>query len=424
MIGSGGVERDVALKMLHYELKADSRSVKRLRDEGRMLSALNHPSILCIHDLAVLAERVALVTEYVPGEDLSRCLDQMPLSVALEVLARVADGLCAAWKARSTNGEPLWLIHRDIKPSNIRIGQHGQIKVLDFGIAKARNVQREANTAADSIVGSFVYMAPERFDTRGDTPASDIFSIGCILYEVLAGQRIAAGKTAKDLFLLAMSSENHRAHIAELLEHLTGVAPPLMDLLRQMLAYEEADRPTIDGLAQQLDDLAEGGISLRRWAKGRDWPPDERIEGELAGRLMSERSLTFRTGTLESTKRQDPGLGTMFAVGITSALTALIVVGVVAMLWVNSKGAIGVAQFTGDHTAIVLVDAAGKDHKPGHLEAGIYRIMATFSETQILAGQVEVVAGELVTVTCLSSSQTCSTDPAPPTSGQTPPGTP
>jgi len=335
MIGSGGVETDVALKMLHNALKKDGRSVRRLRDEGRMLGALNHPSILHIHDLVVLSGRVALVTEYVPGEDLSRCLNQMPESVALEVLARVADALSTAWAARSPDGEPLSLIHRDIKPSNIRMGRHGQVKVLDFGIAKAHNVERESHTAANSVVGSFLYMAPERFDNRGDTPASDVFSMGCILYEALAGQRLYAKMSAKSLYLLAMSDENHANHTAESLDSLQGVAPEVMALLRQMLSYEEEERPPVETLAHRLDDLAEGGTSVRKWAKRRDWPEDDEIDGELAGRVMSEHSVPIRSGTLESQTTEDTGVVTMVAVSVGSAIAALVAVAFVAWMWMG-----------------------------------------------------------------------------------------
>ena len=326
MIGSGGVETDVALKMLHGALKAHGGSVRRLRDEGRMLGALNHPTILNIHDLVVLNGRVALVTEYVPGQDLSLCLGDMPLSVTLEVLAQVADALSAAWTATSPDGQPLSLIHRDIKPSNIRVGVHGQVKLLDFGIAKASNVDRESETARNSVVGSFMYMAPERFDNRGDTPSSDVFSLGCILYEALAGERLYANKSAKNLYLLAMSDENHRAHVDEHVAALPDVGPEVLALLKQMLAYDDANRPTVESLGPRLEDLAEGGQSVRRWAKERAWPADEQVDGELAGRVMSEHSVPIRSGTLEKTHEAAPdqGVGTMVAVALTSALTALL----------------------------------------------------------------------------------------------------
>ncbi|MCA9492181.1 MAG: serine/threonine protein kinase, partial [Myxococcales bacterium] len=181
MSSSGGVRTEVAIKVLRGDIDPGSDSVKRLRDEGRLLGALRHPSILRVHDLVLLENRVALVTEYVEGDDLDKCMvPSMPIRALLGVLGEVASALDAAWTTPSpTSGEAIHLVHRDVKPANIRIGRHGEVKLLDFGIARATNVVREAQTANNAMMGSYLYMAPERFHEDRVEPPSDIYALGC-----------------------------------------------------------------------------------------------------------------------------------------------------------------------------------------------------------------------------------------------------
>ena len=156
MISAGGVRSDVAVKVLHKDLDPRSQSVERLRDEARLLGILNHPNILKVSDLVLLQDRVALVTEYVEGADLDQCIetqdDPIPLRPLLEALGRVAEALYAAHTTAGPDGAPLHLVHRDIKPSNIRLSKHGTVKLLDFGIAKARDEGREAKTQTLSLI--------------------------------------------------------------------------------------------------------------------------------------------------------------------------------------------------------------------------------------------------------------------------------
>ncbi|MCB9693558.1 MAG: serine/threonine protein kinase [Alphaproteobacteria bacterium] len=194
MTSASGVETEVAVKMLHEGLDPRSQAVQRLRDEGRLLGTLNHPSVLKVHDLVLLDGRVALVMEYVPGLDLEQCVElaqPIGLRAGLEVIGRVADALHIAYTSDGPDGQPLRLVHRDIKPPNVRIGQHGEVKVLDFGIAKAADARREAKTQTSVMIGSPWYMAPERFDGKNDGAPADVYALGCSLYEVAA--RAVAG---------------------------------------------------------------------------------------------------------------------------------------------------------------------------------------------------------------------------------------
>ena len=149
---TGAVRAEVAVKLLNEGRDPGDQALERLRDEGRLLGLLNHPVILKVHDLLVLDGRVALVTEYVDGADLEQCFASggVPIRALVEIVGRVADALGVAWNAPSPTGGPLHLVHRDVKPANIRIGRHGDVKLLDFGIARASDLQREARTRTDS----------------------------------------------------------------------------------------------------------------------------------------------------------------------------------------------------------------------------------------------------------------------------------
>ncbi|MCA9570598.1 MAG: serine/threonine protein kinase, partial [Myxococcales bacterium] len=161
MRSPGGVESEVALKVLHRGLDPRSQPIQRLRDEARLLGTLNHPAVLKVHDLVLLDGRIALVTEYVDGADLDECIRAgLPLRATLEVIARTADALHAAYTSTGPEGVPLHLVHRDIKPSNIRVGRHADVRLLDFGIAKAADARREARTQTHAVLGSPWYMAP------------------------------------------------------------------------------------------------------------------------------------------------------------------------------------------------------------------------------------------------------------------------
>jgi serine/threonine-protein kinase len=244
MMSSGGVRTEVAIKVLRGDIDPGSDSVKRLRDEGRLLGALRHPAILRVHDLVLLEERVALVTEFVEGEDLDGCLKSgMPLRSLVGVVGEVAAALDVAWNAPSPHGtgEPIHLVHRDVKPANIRVGRHGEVKLLDFGIARATNVAREAQTANNAMMGSYLYMSPERFHEERVEPPADVYALGCILYEGIAGQRLFDGMTLKQIYGTMLLTRKFNAHLQARFEALPAdLDPTVRQLLVEMLAADPA----------------------------------------------------------------------------------------------------------------------------------------------------------------------------------------
>lgn len=296
MTSAAGVRTEVAVKILRADIDPGSDSVKRLRDEGRLLGILSHPSILRVHDLVLLQRRVALVTEFVEGEDLDSCLaadPPLPIRPLVQVLGEVAAALDVAWNAPSPQGGPMNLVHRDVKPANIRLGRHGEVKLLDFGIARATNLDREAQTANNAMLGSYLYMAPERFHEEKVEPPSDVYALGCILFEGLTRHRLFEGMTLKQIYGVMLLSRKFNSHVEDRLKLIPAdTVPGVAALLRSLLEVDPGSRPSASQVARQCEDLAETlqGPTLKRWARNREWPHQPQIVGSLDGRDLSAES--------------------------------------------------------------------------------------------------------------------------------------
>lgn len=288
-----GLTSEVAVKLLHEEVDPESVAARRLLDEARLLSVLKHPNVIHVRDLAVIEGRLALIAEYVEGADLDVCCrvckPHIPLRPQLEVIQQVAEALDAAYNAPGPQGEPLRLVHRDIKPSNIRIGTRGEVKVLDFGVARA-NMDRAAITATQHIVGSMPYLAPERFRGR-DTHAGDVFALGCSLYEGLAHERfLPEALEQRERFTIAGQPDAHAAHLEEKLEKVSWLPSELRTLIRDMLAYDAEDRPTAAEVAERIEELAVElpPPTLRKWCRKTEFPAARpvKVSSGLTGRTV------------------------------------------------------------------------------------------------------------------------------------------
>ncbi len=250
-IGEGGFSKLVALKVLNENMQDLDEVLARLRDEARLLGMLRHRAIVRADRLVRLANRWAVVMEYVEGADLKRIVSTttVPPGVAVEIVGEVAGALHAAWKTEGPDGKPLRLIHRDIKPSNIVLTSYGEIKVLDFGIARADFGEREAETKAYGM-GSLPYMAPERLDFR-DTAAADVYALGVVFFELVTGRAFGRASAVP---------ERHTKHVDAALRFMVEQGLGSRDVLLflgSLLAYDPDDRPS----AGQLERMC---VNLRR----------------------------------------------------------------------------------------------------------------------------------------------------------------
>jgi eukaryotic-like serine/threonine-protein kinase len=175
------LDRTVAVKVLGRALAGDGRAAERLRREARAAGRLEHPNIARVLDLGEHDGRPYLVMELLEGESLAARIDRagpMPPPEAARVVAAVADALEAAHRAG--------VVHRDVKPGNVFLTSAGEVKVLDFGIASAAG---DAALTTGDLIGTAAYLAPERVLGDRATPAADIYALGVVLYELLAGHR-------------------------------------------------------------------------------------------------------------------------------------------------------------------------------------------------------------------------------------------
>lgn len=298
-----GRRDEVAVKVLHGDVAPGDTALLRLRDEAQILEAITHPAILRVHDLLVLDGRVALVSELLDGEDLAACVrggSPLPARAAVEAVGQVAGALHAAWHGRAPGGGRLELVHRDIKPANIRVCRSGAVRLLDFGIARSDSVDREARTGTDYLVGSYLYMAPERFLEKRARQPSDVYSLGCTLLELLTGQRLFGDCTLRDVYTLVLDPTRHAAHLAPRLAAVDGLGPGVRGLVEGLLAYDAGARPAPADVARTCERIAEGlgGPGLQQWCATREWPAVTSSAGMLTGR-------TLHASRLEDAPRPD-----------------------------------------------------------------------------------------------------------------------
>lgn len=265
LLGEGGFTRSVALKVLNADMREMEDVASRLRDEARLLGLLRHRAILGVDGLVRLNGRWTVVMEYIHGADLGRVTRtaRFPLGVALEVVGEVASALHVAYTTPNPEGVPMRLLHRDIKPQNVLLTAAGEIKVLDFGIARAEFSNREAKTQS-VLYGSVAYMAPERLDFE-ELHEGDVYALGVVLYELLTGEPF--GKAS-------IRGERHAKAVvaaAERVRAVIGSHPSdFIELLQSMLSYDPEERPNAReverrcrALRSQLDDQP----WLRDWSE-------------------------------------------------------------------------------------------------------------------------------------------------------------
>ena len=193
------IRRYVALKLLSGNVGRSADARARFLREARAAGALQHPNIITIYDLGEADGLLFIAMELLDGHDLSELIalsEPLALERKLDIVIEVLQGLSYAHERG--------VIHRDIKPSNVRIGSDGSVKILDFGIAR---LQSGDVTGSGAIVGTPTYMAPEQITNGAITPATDVFAVGCLLYELLAYRKPFEGETVHGVLYQVLTTD-------------------------------------------------------------------------------------------------------------------------------------------------------------------------------------------------------------------------
>ena len=253
LVGTGGMssvfrahdrqlERRVAIKILHEHYADDPEYLERFRREARLVAKLSHPNIVTVIDRGDDDGRQYIVFEHVDGENLKELVlrsGRLPVRRALELALAVADGLAFAHE----HG----LVHRDVKPQNVLLNREGDVKVTDFGIARSLHMEHGV-TQTGTVLGTGEYLAPEQASGQPVSPATDVYSLGVVLWELLAGDVPFVGEN-----FVAVALRHVNEPPPHLRERRPDVSPRLDAAVERALAKDPARRfPSMKAFAKEL----------------------------------------------------------------------------------------------------------------------------------------------------------------------------
>jgi len=272
-VGAGGMgevyrardtrlDRTVAIKILSESFAGDRERLERFQQEARILSVLNHPNLMAIYDVGEQEGMHFLVSEFLEGETLRDRLQAGPLPQrrVVEYGLQIAKGLAAAHEKH--------IVHRDLKPENIFVLPDGRVKILDFGLAKRKAMVGTADatmtnsnqTSAGTVLGTAGYMSPEQVRGEAVDHRSDIFALGAILYEMIAGQRAFRGDSSVEVMTAILKQEP-----PDLSESGLNVSFGLQRIVHRCLEKKpEARFQSASDLSFALDSLSNAGTSTGR----------------------------------------------------------------------------------------------------------------------------------------------------------------
>ena len=287
--GAAGFSKTLVIKRILPHFSRDAEFVSMLIDEACLAAELTHPNVVHVYDFGSVEDIYFIAMEYVDGVDLRTLLGEMvrrgdslrPVEVA-KIGEGIAAGLHFAHTACDDSGAPLEIIHRDVSPHNILLSYSGEVKIADFGIARARD--RATQTATGAIKGKVAYMAPEQIGALELDPRVDQFALGVVLWECLTGERLFGEGSGLDVMRRVMEGDiPHLGNRAE------GIPGRLCDVVHRMLSRDREERfPNMATVAAELGafrfSLGEAGqVDLGVRVGGLDLPRSREKDASESG---------------------------------------------------------------------------------------------------------------------------------------------
>jgi serine/threonine-protein kinase len=266
-----GFERLFVCKQLRRELVGDERAALLLCAEARIAAALHHRNIAQLIDVELVDGELGLIIEYVPGVDLAQLLDvhgALPLDLAATIVVEIAGGLHHAHQRTDDAGQPLGIVHRDVSLPNVLLGDQGEIKLTDFGVAKARS--RLYTTQSNTIKGKLGYMAPEQVQGRAVDHRADVFALGVVLYEATTGLPLFTAPTEYETMDRVLAGQVPTPTLAR-------YPASLLAIIRRAVAVDPAGR---------FASTAALADAVRTVAAEHRWPLSRRRVGELVRQAL------------------------------------------------------------------------------------------------------------------------------------------
>ena len=265
------LDRPVAIKVMNDSIARQDDLRKRFLHEAQAAGSLQHPNVVCIYDLGEADGHLFIAMEFVHGVDLERLIElgePLSLQARLDIIIDVLTGLAFAHKRG--------IVHRDIKPANIRVGDDGRAKIMDFGVA---HLASSSMTSTGSILGTPTYMAPEQITEGKTSPATDIFAVGGVLYQILTLMKPFDAPTLQNLFYKIITEKPRP--VSELMP---GLPPALDRIVQKAMAKEPSDR-----YASALD-MANDLTSVRSKLSGPSYPASVSLSASVASAIEQSRT--------------------------------------------------------------------------------------------------------------------------------------